>query len=109
MTARKNNIVFHKCHGGCTYVTSNRASFRKHLDSVSHMINNRIRNKNACRRCIAGDPYDGSHRNYHEMVEEYSSIDCFNDTLMNERLKDFKLTCNEYEQAMQWNGNGFTG
>ena len=109
MTARKNNIVFHKCHGGCTYVTSNRASFRKHLDSVSHMINNRIRNKNACRRCIAGDPYDGSHRNYHEMVEEYSSIDCFNDTLMNERLKYFTLTGNEHEQAMQWNGKGFAG
>ena len=36
-----------------------------------------------------------------------TSIDCFNDTLMNERLKDFTLTCNEHEQAMQWNGKGF--
>jgi hypothetical protein len=108
MTVRKHNIVFHKCCSGCGYIVTNKSSFKKHLDSVSHMITNRIKNKNACKLCIEGDEYTGQHLNYHEMASEKNSIDCYIDILMNERLKDFTLDCNQSLQAQEWNGEDFT-
>ncbi len=71
MTVRKHNIVFHKCYSG---IVTNKSSFKKHLDSVSHMITNRIKNKNACTLCIEGDDYTGQHLNYHEMASEKTPL-----------------------------------
>ena len=91
MTAKKYTMKYYKCHSGCCYATSNKTCFKKHLNSITHMINNRLKHKNACRRCIDGEPYDGRHLNYHEMSLDESSVDEFNDVLMNDRLVDFQL------------------
>jgi hypothetical protein len=41
------------------------------------------------------------------MALEKNSFDCFIDTLMNERLKDFTLDDNQRLQAHEWKGKGF--
>lgn len=105
MTARKHCIVFYKCHRGCNYIVTNKSSFKKHLDSVSHMIANRLKCKNQCTRCEQGEPYTGQHLNYHEMAMEKNSVEEFNECLMNDRLKDFSIDSNQQQQAMEWTGN----
>ncbi len=116
MTIRKHSIVFYKCHRGCNYIVTNKSSFKKHLDSVSHMIANRLKCKNQCKRCEQGEQYTAQHLNYHEMATECCSVDQFNDCLMNDRLKDFTLDFNQHRQAHEWQGivwtdsiNGFNG
>ena len=103
----KARAVIYKCHSGCLFTTSNKSSHKAHLNSISHMIANRIKNSNACKRCDDGEEYDGRHLNYHEMAPEKNSFDCFIDTLMNERLKDFTLDNNHLLQAQEWKGKGF--
>ena len=99
--------VIYKCQSGCSFTSSNRSSHRAHLNSISHMISNRIKNGNACKRCDDGEEYDGRHLNYHELSTGKNSFDCFIDTLMNERLKDFTLDDNQRLQAQEWKGKGF--
>jgi hypothetical protein len=103
MTAKKYTMKYYKCHSGCCYVTSNKTCFKKHLNSITHMINNRLKHKNACKRCIDGDPYDGTHLNYHDMVMQESSVDEFNKQLMNDRLVDFHLSEDMVESACDIN------
>lgn len=105
MTVRKNSIVFYKCHRGCNYIVTNKSSFKKHLDSVSHMIRNRTMCSNQCQRCEHGDQYTGQHLNYHEMALEKNSVEEFNECLMNDRLKDFSIDSKQQQQAMEWTGN----
>ena len=104
MTVRKHNIVFYKCHRGCNYIVTNKSSFKKHLDSVSHMIANRL-NRNQCKRCEEGDDYNAQHLNYHEMASENNSVEEFIECLMNDRLKEFSLDCKQHAIAQEWKGN----
>ncbi len=87
MTAKKYNMRYYKCHSGCNFVTSNKTCFKKHYDSVTHLINNRIKNKNACKRCIDGEEYDAQHLNYHELVNEDADMEQFIDILINDRIE----------------------
>ncbi len=48
MTAKKYAMKYYKCQSGCSYATSNKACYKKHMDSITHMINNRSKHKNAC-------------------------------------------------------------
>ncbi len=103
----KARAVIYKCHSGCSFTSTNKSSHRTHLNSISHMIANRIKNSNACKRCDEGEEYDGRHLNYHDLATSKNSFDCFIDTLMNERLKDFTLDDNQRFQAQEWKGKGF--
>lgn len=108
MTAKKYNMRFYKCYSGCNYATSNKTSYKTHLNSVNHMINNRIKNKNACKRCIDCEEYDGSHLNHHALSPVEASMEEFIDTLLNERLKDFQLDDNQMKQANEYNNDMFS-
>ena len=55
--------VIYKCHSGCSFTSSNKGNHKAHLNSISHMIANRIKNSNACNRCDEGEEYDGRHLN----------------------------------------------
>jgi len=103
----KARTVIYKCHSGCSFTSTNKSSHKAHLNSISHMIANRIKNSASCKRCDDGEEYDGQHLNYHEMAPEKNSFDCFIDTLMNERLKDFTLDDNQLLQTQEWKGKGF--
>ncbi len=88
--------VIYKCHSGCSFTSTNKSSHRAHLNS--------IKNSNSCNRCNEGEEYNGRHLNYHELATGKNSFDCFIDTLMNERLKDFTLDDNQRLQAQEWKG-----
>ena len=84
---------------------TNKSSFKKHLESVSHMIANRLITRNQCTRCEQGELYTGQHLNYHEMAMEKNSVEEFNECLMNDRIKEFTLDCNQNVVAQEWHGN----
>jgi hypothetical protein len=105
--AVKGSAVIYKCLSGCSFTSSNKGNHRAHLNSISHMIANRIKNSASCKRCDDGEEYDGRHLNYHFLATDKNSFDCFIDTLMNERLKDFTLDDNQRLQAHEWKGKGF--
>ena len=86
MTVKKYNMQYYKCHSGCNYVTTNKTSYKKHYASVTHLISNRMKNNRACKRCLDGEEYDGSHLNHHELGTD-ASMEQFIDVLMNDRLE----------------------